>query len=108
MKKQTPSLRNVKPPETTAPPSTDAPNEEQKAVALNFGLKWKAKATQKKQEEEESPLLKPASTSVNEEQQEKSEDAEAEEPFYKTLTKSIFYMLFGTFLVAFFSDPMVD
>eukprot|EP01120_Amphizonella_sp_Union-15-10_P006092 TRINITY_DN1903_c0_g1_i1.p1 TRINITY_DN1903_c0_g1~~TRINITY_DN1903_c0_g1_i1.p1 ORF type:complete len:556 (-),score=72.88 TRINITY_DN1903_c0_g1_i1:45-1712(-) len=73
------------------------------ATALNAGLLWKRKAFG--QVNEEVPLHS-GNTLRND------EDSDEEEPpqgsFAKNLTISISLMVFGTLLVAFFSDPMVD
>jgi len=80
---------------------------EANASALKFANVWQSKLVKKKEEEtqvETKPLM------VNEEKkviQELNEEDE-EEPFWLRLSKAIFFSVFGTVIVAFFSDPMVD
>ena len=60
----------------------------------------KDKTDEKDEKEEEIKEI------IQIEKKQEEEEGEEEEPFGKTLAKSIGLMLFGTFLVAFFSDPM--
>jgi len=89
--------------------------DETHAHALSLGLKWKKKAAQasdksKTETGEETPLV-PKETALNiqaEPHDEDEEDEDLTKHFGKNFIKSLVLMLGGTFVVAFFSDPMVD
>jgi len=84
-------------------------NEEQKKIednasALRMANIWKSKLLKKQSEDE--PLVS-TPININDEKKEEKEEEE-EEPFWIRLSKALFYSIFGTVIVAFFSDPMVD
>jgi len=92
-----------------------------KALANKWKIKAKEQAAQRSESptEEKTPLLFGKVNSINSEPamdtvientaKEVAEEEEKEEKsFGRLLAESLFYMLFGAALVAFFSDPMVD
>uniref|UniRef100_A0A6B2L1M2 Sodium/calcium exchanger membrane region domain-containing protein n=1 Tax=Arcella intermedia TaxID=1963864 RepID=A0A6B2L1M2_9EUKA len=94
-----------KPPEIT--------QERSEALALAMGSAWRNKAAgliKRRDNEEKEQLIHGEGAQSDSEQEDSSSSSEGgkDEPFSKVLAKSIFLMAIGTFLVAFFSDPMVD
>jgi len=91
-------------------PTPEVQKSHQQASALAIGLKWKKKATENP---EATPLVKEPSIQESEEEQKEDEEEEEKEEdptknFRLNMLKAILLCIFGTAIVAFFSDPMVD
>lgn len=98
-----------------------------RASALKLGRRWKKIATRRREAREaakgrsegagvteKTPLIQDGGDReidmprLSDSEESHVEEVEEEEPFWKTLSWSIGYMLFGAALVTVFSDPMVD
>jgi len=86
-------------------------DEQNKAVALSLGAKWKSIAAQKKQQQEEaetSPLTLHQPMNATKDIREDSEEEGEEEPRWMKILKCVGQMLVGALLVTLFSDPIVN